>query len=675
MYNCLIKKKVFFAVLISFFCIGNSAFCFDLADEISATFQKYFKWWYSESYLETPYASVYSKDPFKESFEDIENMSMQLKIAWAEYVENLLKEEGCSLSQKKIWSILYYYVPEFKTDLVRTMKVWLWDYNSRNYSFDENTVLKYCNEYFNCSKSKGMTISEIMENASDFRPVTPDTSPNVEQKCKEFFQENYSRGQDAQWKKQSLQVSHLWTDKYRNSTTDDSPYDIMTDIWNVWKLLYTDAERPITPVFYNLPMFSNSKDSLEDHKENGWSSYAKNGENDWKTWSNWNVWWSSVNPLPLPLPRWSEWPSMEWWYDSMADWLQSSRFKDSPSLWNACDENEWDSDDVEGEESDGSTPPAAVNLSDISVEEFEEVVDYMKWAVDKYTSLSEEKKAEIAAKAWDTSRFVWDVTPSQLDKTAEDIKNCWESCEWLRIDQKASCMIMCTCWEIESSIFDPDETPWLWPIFRIRFCAVPAVDTRFSIWWRKMYSIEEWVKEIYGVVDKLSREWRLWMWTQQYNFLDSSTKKMKVADTVAFTISIEFEDISDKFSKRSEQFKKMEIKRENENLQKGFDIYNNLENPVSKNRYRVIGKQWEETDDITTQWNPQWTKQSQSNLSVSSSSVVNSNSDSRASHEFSKSQLLDKWLDQQGNLWISIEGYIIALTEDTIGLDSKKDKR
>ena len=78
------------------------------------------------------------------------------------------------------------------------------------------------------------------------------------------------------------------------------------------------------------------------------------------------------------------------------------------------------------------------------------------------------------------------------------------------------------------------------------------------------------------------------MWTQQYNFLDSSTKKMKVADTVAFTISIEFEDISDKFSKRSEQFKKMEIKKENENLQKGFDIYNNLENPVSKNRYRVI---------------------------------------------------------------------------------------
>jgi len=657
--------------------MGNNAFCFDLADEISAAFQKYYRWWYSESYLETPYVSVYSKDPFKESFEDIENMSMQLKIAWAEYVENLLKEEGCSLSQKKIWSILYYFVPEFKTDLVRTMKIWLWDYNSRNYTFDEKEVLKYCNEYFNCSKSKWMTISEILDNASNFKPVTSDTAADVKTNCKEFFQANYSRGQDAQWKKQNLQVSHLWTDKYWNSTTDDSPYDIMTDLWNIWKLLYTDAEHPITPVFYNLPMFSNSKDSLEDHKENGWSSYAKNDENDWKTRSNgWNVWWSSVNPLPLPLPRWSEWPSMEGWYDEMTDWLQSSKLKDSSSLWNSCDEDgeEW-SNDVEGENSDGSTPSAAVNLSDISAEEFQDVVDYMKWAVDKYASLSEEQKLEMAAKAWDTGRFVWDVTPSQLDETAEEIKECWESCEWLRIDQKASCMIMCTCWEIESSIFDPEETPWLWPIFRIRFCAVPSVDTKFSIWWRKIYSIEEWVKEIYGVVDKLSREWRLWMWTQQYNFLDSSTKKMKVSDTVAFTISIEFEDISDKFSKRSEQFRKMEIKRENEGLQSSFGIRNNLENPVKKNNYRVVGKQWEETDDITTQWNPQWTKQSQSNLSVSASSVVNSNSDSRASHEFNKSQLLDKWLDQQGNLWKSIDGYIKALTEDTIGLDSKKDKK
>ena len=80
------------------------------------------------------------------------------------------------------------------------------------------------------------------------------------------------------------------------------------------------------------------------------------------------------------------------------------------------------------------------------------------------------------------------------------------------------------------------------------------------------------------------------MWTQQYNFLDSSTKKMNVADTVAFTISIEFEDVANKFTKQSLQFQKKEMKMMNESLQKCWGMYNDLENPVSKNYYRLIGK-------------------------------------------------------------------------------------
>jgi hypothetical protein len=54
-----------------------------------------------------------------------------------------------------------------------------------------------------------MTISEIWDNASDFRPVTSDTAADIRTNCQEFFQTNYERGQDAQSKKQNLQVSHL----------------------------------------------------------------------------------------------------------------------------------------------------------------------------------------------------------------------------------------------------------------------------------------------------------------------------------------------------------------------------------------------------------------------------------------------------------------------------------
>ena len=112
-----------------------------------------------------------------------------------------------------------------------------------------------------------------------------------------------------------------------------------------------------------------------------------------------------------------------------------------------------------------------------------------------------------------------------------------------------------------------------------------------------------------------------------------------------------------------------------ESLLRSAGVYNDLENPVQKNQYRLIGREWEETNDITARWNPQWTNQSQTNLGVAASNLVNSDSDSRASHNITKSWLLDKWLDQQWDLWKSIDGYINDLAEDTIGLDSKKDKR
>jgi hypothetical protein len=65
---------------------------------------------------------------------------------------------------------------------------------------------------------------------------------------------------------------------------------------------------------------------------------------------------------------------------------------------------------------------------------------------------------------------------------------------------------------------------------------------------------------------------------------------MNVADTVAFTISFEFEDISNKFPKKSEQFRKKEIKKKNEDLQRELHISSNLENPVEKNQNRIIGR-------------------------------------------------------------------------------------
>ena len=65
------------------------------------------------------------------------------------------------MSQKKVWSILYYFVPEFRAELARSLKQELWDYDSKKYQIDEDTLLKYCREYYLCDKSQWYSAMDI----------------------------------------------------------------------------------------------------------------------------------------------------------------------------------------------------------------------------------------------------------------------------------------------------------------------------------------------------------------------------------------------------------------------------------------------------------------------------------------------------------------------------------
>ena len=649
-------------------------------------FQKYYNDWYTDEYLDLPYSSVFSKDPFNDSLKNVEGMSKQLKISWVQNIEGYLRDYNCSLSQKKIWAMLYYFVPEFRAELARMLKLELWDMDSKNYIYNESEIYDYCLEYFSCFENNDINSSKISAGSS----ANPMTS------CKEFFQKYYEEWEYNEKRFQNLQKSQLWVDKYWNSSTDDSSYDIMTDLWVVGKLLFEEALSPITPVFYNLPLFSNSKNSLKKWWTSSSSSDVSNsgvrGGGWWtsrNTWwealnlNNWAVqrWnWSSIDPkinssnviIPVPIPWWSDWFSMEWGYDKLVEWLWSySLWNNSSYFWSLCVEE--DSVSEPELEDNYSNPINQVSewrdLSDLTDDEYEDLIDYMLDSVDKYASLPEDKGEEIREIVWDND-YSTATTEAELDKVAKEIKNCRKSCEGLRIDQKASCMLMCACWEITSAddkilwvknklkLFDPEEFPWLWPIFIIRFCTVPAVDTRFSVWWRKIFSIEEWAKEIFGVTDKLSREGRLWIWTQQYNFLDSTTKKIKIKDTVSFTINVEWVDIAKRFSTQSDQYKKRIFKSNNETLQQEYSIANPLSNNVLKNRYRLVGYEWEDIGEIRGLANSNDVKDRTSELSVTSSLPVDPSENSHAHRYNEIADTINKWLDEQWNYRVRSLEYI-----------------
>ena len=707
MYNCHHNKVIKLLAIVSiFFAVEMSrAVWFDLGEKISSKFQSFYNGGMTDEYISSIYSPNFSKDPFGDAMSTVESKSMQLKIAWAQYIEDLLKTKWCaSFSKKKIWWILYYFVPEFRAELASSLKQDLGDYDSQKYVFDKDKIMDYCREYFLCDRSEWNTSRTVdgegVVIGKDLKWISSATPRDIETNCKEFFQRNYEEWQNNEKNMQSIQTAQLGADKYWNATTDDSPYDIMVDIGILARLLYKEAEEPITPVFYNLPVFSNSKNSLNQNKlsdsltegENWWWD---SGGNWWDSW--WNWWWSSGG---------DEWwtSGRDWWYtraepstwgiilswndnwivplseelvDDLLDWLNTLKFRDdwSEIYYNLCEaeDNELESETftwVEGINIRGVESPDDSTFSDMTDQEYQELVDYMLSAVDRYTSHDlDEENIAIA-----TGYALADST--DIEKVANKIKNCWSSCEskGLRIDLKASCMLKCACWEIKSPVFNSDIIPWLWPVFVIRFCTVPGVNHTFSVGWKRIHSIEDWSNEIYGAVDKLSREWRLWKWNQQYEFLDTSTKQMNVADSFAFTINVEFVDVFERRTTSSDQYKDRKNKSDNEKWKWNYHITNSLDNPVTKNYYRVLMNEWDIVQDFSSVATLNANRKSLSDVNETSESVVDWVKNANVDRYGIFAGGLGDWMDQQWTLWALIGDYAVDLDAYSKELYQKRCK-
>ncbi len=669
----LIKKKIFLFWIAIWILVPCQTFWFDLFEEIDLKVQSIFDWGSFDEYLNRSYNSEFSKDPFWEAMSDISDMSNKMKKSGEDYVKQVLYSYGCSMSNKEIRWILYS-IDEYRADIARSLKIEQWKYGSKKYEVDDKVVKKYCEKFNKC----GIKL----------------WAANMETKCDEFFKKNYKAWEYNELLKQNVQTSWLWTDKYRNNTTDDSPYDVIEDLGVLSKLLYEDAQDPIKPVFYDIPAFSKSKEEATQDREVSKSSdsFGTSSDKNWKKgdsfwgrrdlnnwdggaeqnnqWDGWNYSKPSFWVQPLDPNEISN-------YDELLEWLGAYRLtSDGTDFYtNLCDNREEQEVEVEGKsKNDIELGDDFLKLDDLQEHQYQEVVNYMVESVNSYLTLPPEKQEEIGKSIWDMSGIWRESSVEDLKTSAQKIKDCWSgSCYWLwlrHIDEMASCMVKCACWEINSPIFDPEKLPGLWPIFMIRFCAVPAVNTKFSVWWKRIHSIEEWVREIYWVVDKLSREWRLWKRTQQYEFLDASTKRIYFADEFAYSIDVELVNIWNRRSKQSKQYQEKELKIDNENEQKWNGVKNPLDTSYGKNYFKIVPDE-ESRNMGNINWNEdqEWKEILESRPSSYSKDVQD---DEMAIHHVEVESYWDLWLDQQWELRKNVYWYIENLNKSSELLKNKK---
>ena len=733
MYNCQINiKKILILWCVVLLWLQNDVFWveygFDLTDEIYGKFQEIVNWNSKDWYMSDAYSSNFSKDPFWEAMSRVEAMSSEIEIAWAQYVEDVISSNWCTMSQKQIWWILYYFVPEFRSDLARKLKTDMGDFSSRKYVLDENVLLRYCREYFACVELQWYSVWDIYTNMikgkdKELRPISTGRPEDLKTNCQEFFQENYREWAQNQNMMQTIKKTQLWVDMYWNNSTEDSPYDIMVDLWILSQLLYEDAKEAISPVLFDIPVFSSSKDKLRESK-NGWSNTSNNKDKNQTSNAGTSNGEQEYNWISDGVSLWdgqwvSETPSAEWdvsigtrasagdnqdsddedsgvssdasyaptpieddeynvdYYDELIEWLGAYSLRDDGINGNICEEDisepEWQTNKgvviSKNNQVSSAGWNASVAVEQLKPQELEEMVAYMLEAVNEYSSLSEEKEQEITAMAWDTSTNLPAVSQSEMQETIDKIEECVDSCKGLRKDEEATCIVRCTCWEFVSPVFDPEKHPKLWPIYIVKFCSVPSVNTSFSVWWKRIHSVEEWMNEIYGVVSKLSREWKLWTWSQQNEFLDSSTKQMKFSDSLSFTNNVDFKNTSAEGSTQSEEYIEMEMEKYNEIWQNLYNIYNPLENPSTKNTYRLI---WDGSEGSNNVIRSEGGSQNWSVDEWRMESFVDMNSDADANRYSTFAEYFANWMDQQWALWTQIYNYIVDMDTYASMLYNKK---
>lgn len=184
--------------------------------------------------------------------------------------------------------------------------------------------------------------------------------------------------------------------------------------------------------------------------------------------------------------------------------------------------------------------------------------------------------------------------------------------------------------------------------------------------------MEKWINEELWVVEKLAREGRLWIRTQQYNFLDSTTKMMDVADTFSFTVAASKKKVSEQVWEPTNQYLQRTMKTRDDNWLVVNHVANPLDNPATRNEYRLVGYEGEIVWDILASANANVVRQSQWYLNVAPWFIVDQSENSNAARYAKISELFGDWLDEQWDFWAEKVEYLKEMDSYAKSLYAKK---
>lgn len=520
------------------------------------------------------------KDLYSNSLKQIELVKINPMLESVKSTTTTLNNNYlCSLNDNDTINILYKSNDDFRKNL-------------RNLSNGFKTPIKKdmidsCEKLISCILSTGSD-KKILDSLSYCKLIVND-----------YYTDEYKNSYNI-W---SLTEGNKWSDVFRNNTLSDGSYDILNDIYVLARILFDTAEEPAEMLFYDMPNIwpaENLGDLYISMINNRFSPYYQQ-ENAW--WPNW--WSNNVNEWHENNSTWTETTEIvvDWeLWDEIIEFTQTMtheiEWKDGYEfLWNDC------IDEFSIEWYDGYTYTESITWSVSWNTRW--YTEYIETIIENINNLMCEYDENCNTWSWISWNSQWwipqwllpdiDIWDIDLEK-ALCIMSCNEvPCNATSCDRLA-CYAKCLCISYESPFFDPIEHPWLWPIFKLKFCIQPVQDHKV-VSKKKASTLESVVNEINTVIQDLRNSWELMLNKKTKELLDAGLQKNDFSKQISFTI---------------DWFQKTPVSKQSEKQQK--------ETQINYNTSLMTNILWFEKEE-TVNWNwrnkyiVKWWAQEQWNIS------------------------------------------------------------
>ena len=474
------------------------------------------------------------KDLYSDALEQIQYSQVSPVFqAVKQTTQSLNDQYLCTIKDEDVINILYKVNSVLKNNIKN-----LWQNISTP---TKNDMISSCSKLNNCIFN------------SDKATTTPDSLSYCKLVANNTFVEEYAN---------SYNISSIWDDNkghdaFWNSSLSDSSYDILNDINVLSKILFDSVDEPVEVLFYEMPTVSVWDDWDLDWgptMQNDWySPYyipvndPDGGEWDGGWWGDWWDWWDPDGGEPTWWPNPVEGEEGDDFQEFVQEVTYYVEWKEwSSFLWNNC--VDW----FEIEWYDGYTYTVIETwITDWApstpTEYREQLLDDINdlWCNHNgICDLWESPSCNECAISWWWSHETHEgqLIFGEIPEIPDDPEtlNCFASCSSQPCTatscERLMCYAKCLCITYESPFFDPAEFPWLWTVFKMKFCVQPVMDHKTSTT-KKVYNIATIFIEINNLIQDLRNSGELMVNKKTKEFLEAWFTNNNFAKS--FSVSID----------------------------------------------------------------------------------------------------------------------------------------